>query len=275
MKRVLLLGVSGMLGSEVYKVLCHRYEVVATTRRDFNVERIMDDPFYFSNFVNRIGKVDYVINCIGVTIPNSKKNPGVTFFVNSTFPHILAREYGDKLIHITTDCVYSGIDGGAPYNESSRISPKDIYGLSKSLGEPRNCLTIRTSIIGTGGDGKGLLDWFLKQKGTVHGYTDHMWNGITTHQFGLVCDKIMSNMLCPKPTGMMHVFGSSISKFDMLAAFKRTFNVECEIVPTAGNPVDRRLSTNSALLGWLNNDWLEIPTFHEMLENATQLAVAS
>jgi dTDP-4-dehydrorhamnose reductase len=269
MKRVLLLGVSGMLGSEVNKVLCRKYEVVATTRRDFDAERILDDPSYFTNFADKVGTVDYVINCIGVTIPNSKKNPAMTFFVNSSFPHILARYYGDRLIHITTDCVYSGTDNKAPYNERSPVSPKDSYGLSKCLGEPKSCLTIRTSIIGTGGDGTGLLDWFLKQTGTVNGFTDHMWNGITTHQYGIVCDKIMSAKTKPQK-GVYHVFSNAVSKFDMLTAFKKRFDVKCEIIPVSGNPVDRRLSTIYQL-----NDALQIPTFQQMLEDSTQLAIAS
>lgn len=282
--KVLLLGVTGMLGSAVYKVLRDRNDLVITARDssklgllgkinatfiEFDAEKMMKDytekrgSTYLSEFVEEVGYVDYVINAIGVTIPFSLKNPALTFFVNSALPHILARQYGPRLIHITTDCVYSGTDGDSPYNENSKHSPVDIYGLSKSLGEPTNCLTIRTSIIGPELSGNtGLLGWFLtnaQPEIILNGFTDHLWNGITTHQFGVVCDNIMWRG--PIGTGLFHVFSNTVTKYEMLLAFKEKFNKECEIKPVSGNPVDRTLSTK-----YPHNDWLEIPTFQEMME---------
>ena len=257
--KVLLLGATGMLGSKVYSVLHDKYEVIATTRKEFDAEKVCSSFSYFNDFVKSVGNVDYVINAIGITIPNSMKNPAMTFFINASLPHILAREYGKKLIHITTDCVYSGSDDNAPYTELARHAPRDIYGLSKSLGEPEECLVIRTSIVGIGGDKTGLLEWFLQQTGIVKGYIDHFWNGITTHQFGLVCDRIMSSS--QSWCGIHHVFSNSVSKYDMLLAFKKKFDVRCNIIPTSGNPLDRRLATIREL-----NNWLNIPTFSEMIE---------
>jgi len=294
MKKVLLLGATGMLGSAVYKVLRDKYDLTITARdtaklgllgshltkdaelgvgvayrfTEFDAEKMMADytakqgSSYFDKFVYDVGDVDYVINAIGVTIPFSLKNPGLTFFVNSALPYLLARRYGRRLIHITTDCVYSGTDDGAPYDEDSPLSPNDIYGLSKSLGEPKNCLTIRTSIIGPELSGHtGLLGWFLtnaKPGAVLNGFTDHLWNGITTHQFGVVCDKIMSAGRLDH--GLFHVFANPVSKYEMLLAFKERFERRCEIKPAAGNPVVRTLSTVYEF-----NDWLEIPTFQKMV----------
>jgi dTDP-4-dehydrorhamnose reductase len=266
-KKVLLLGVSGMLGSEVYKTLSSEYDIRACTRTDFDAQILMEDYVnkrnsYFTDFVNHVGNVDYVINAIGVIVPHVMNNSAGTFFVNSALPHILARQYGTKLIHITTDCAF-GIGGSAPYNEMAPISPDDIYGLSKSLGEPTDCLTIRTSVVGPELERHcGLLEWFrheAKSGGLIKGYTDHLWNGITTHQFGLICNKIMSGDRLWK--GVYHVFSNSVSKYEMLLAFKNKFRMSCDIEPVSGNPVDRRLSTIRGL-----NSWLKIPTFQQMIE---------
>jgi dTDP-4-dehydrorhamnose reductase len=288
-----------MLGNAVYKVLRDKYDLTITARDkdklrllglpvtyesvngvgefqrpaykflEFDAEKMLADytakrgSAYFSEFVAKAGDVDYVINAIGVTIPFSLKNPASTFFVNSALPYILARQYGSRLIHITTDCVYSGTDGKAPYDENSMRSPNDVYGLSKSLGEPTDCLTIRTSIIGPELSGHtGLLGWFLtnaKPGATLNGFTDHLWNGITTHQFGLVCDKLMSKGV--QRRGLYHVFTNPVTKFEMLLAFKKRFNLDVEIKPASGNPVVRTLGTVYNL-----NEWLEVPTFQQMVD---------
>ncbi len=190
MKRVLLLGATGMLGSAVYGVLNKKYDLILGVRNTdklallekayggtsrhtvlpFDADLIYQDYTarkgapgeYLTEFLRRAGKVEHVINAIGVTIPFSLREPALTFFINGALPHILAQSFGEKLIHITTDCVYDGKEG-FPYNEESLKSPTDVYGLSKSLGEPTCCLTIRTSIIGRELDGMtGLLEWFLK-----------------------------------------------------------------------------------------------------------------
>ena len=279
MKKILLLGATGMLGSEVYRTLRDKYDITITARDkdklrllgrtgkflEFDAEKMMADYAvkkneYFSEFVKQAGDVDYVINAVGVIIPFAMQNPSLTFFVNSALPHILARQYGERLIHTTTDCVYS--DNKAPYHEASACSPADIYGLSKSLGEPHNCLTIRTSIVGPELIGHAsLLGWFLnaaKTEKEVSGYTTHLWNGITTHQFGLVCDKVMSHGY---RSGLFHVFTNPVSKYETLLAFRERFGLSCHVMPREVAPVDRRLSTIHGF-----NGWLEIPTFQKMVK---------
>lgn len=259
--RVLLLGANGMLGHAVQDVLSPHHDVIAATRRDFDVADMVSDVKYLPDFAKKVGEVDYVINAIGVTIPFSKVNPAMTFFVNASFPHILANHYGTKLIHITTDCVYDGRSGRLPYDELCDLSPKDIYGLSKSLGEPTNCVTLRTSIVGLELKGHtGLLGWFLQQKSCI-GYTNHTWNGVTTKQFGKICEKIMQD--APYGLrGIRHVFSNPVTKYEMLCEFKNHFGTDCEIIPAESpNPCNREMGTIYPL-----NDWLKIPTFKEMVK---------
>ena len=280
-----------MLGSAVYDVLKDKYELVLTFRSKdkvklledkygslknsrtvlFDVSVLYDDFFnkkgykseYLMKFLREVGEVDYVINAIGVTIPFSLKDPTATFFINGALPHILANIFGDKLIHITTDCVYNGREG-FPYDEKSPKTPADIYGLSKSLGEPINCLTIRTSIIGEELEGHtGFLDWFLQQEGKeIAGFGEHYWNGITTKQFGKICDEIMSNPEKYPKTGLYHVFSTTVSKYEMLLKFKEKFKINCTIKEDHENKLNRTLTTTYDFC-----EKLKVPSFDEMINN--------
>ncbi len=290
MKRVLLLGATGMLGSAVYGVLKDKYRLLLAAR---NPEKIalLDRayggtrkhtvvPFdaaamykdyaakkgfsgeYLAEFLRRVGEVDHVINAVGVTIPFALRDPAQTLFVNGALPHILARAFGERLIHITTDCVYSGTDG-FPYDENSPKSPVDVYGLSKSLGEPTECLTIRTSIIGRELDGfTGLLEWFLRQEGnTITGFAEHYWNGITTQQFGELCHQMMHSPNHFSRRGIYHVYSTVVSKYQMLLAFQRKYGVRCTILPDHNHKLNRTLTTVKELTARLKT-----PSFEEMLD---------
>jgi dTDP-4-dehydrorhamnose reductase len=290
MKKVLLLGATGMLGSAVYDVLKDKYNLILGVRNK-NKTDLLDKAYggikehkivefdasflhqefvekkgylsnYLSNFLKDIGEVDYVINAIGITIPYSLENQALTFFINGAFPHILANIFGKKLIHITTDCVYNGKEG-FPYDENSPKTPVDIYGLSKSLGEPTNSLTIRTSIIGRELEGfTGLLEWFLHQKEkSITGFANHYWNGITTKQFGKICDEIMTNSEKYPQTGLYHVFSTTVSKYEMLLKFKEKYNIDCEIRKDEEQKLNRTLSTIYDF-----NKKLNIPSFDKMIE---------
>ena len=291
MKKVLLLGASGMLGSAVYDVLKDKYNLILSFR-DLEEASLLDEKYggvnkhqaeefdlkfvyqdyldkkgpcgpYFNSFLERVEEVDYVINAIGITIPFSLKNPALTFFINSAFPYILSAIFKHRLIHITTDCVYSGKQG-YPYDENSLKTPVDIYGASKALGEPTDCLTFRTSIIGRELQSfTGLLEWFLQQQGkTIKGFTKHFWNGITTKEFGRVCDRIMSEPEKYPKVGLYHIFSTTISKYDMLVKFKEKFNINCEIEKDEGPEINRTLATIYDF-----NKKLKIPSFDEMLND--------
>ncbi len=291
MKRVLLLGATGMLGSAVYGVLKDQYDLVLGVRnpdkialldqafggvgrcrrivlfdaaavyRDYVTKQGASDA-YFAGFLRSAGEVDFVVNAIGVTIPFALKDPVQTFFINGALPHLLAQRFGEKLIHITTDCVYNGTNG-FPYDEESPKTPTDTYGLSKSLGEPAGCLTIRTSIIGRELDGcAGLLEWFRRQEGqTITGFAEHYWNGITTHQFGRICQQIMESSNGFPRRGVYHVFSTPVSKYEMLLAFQKKYRVKCTIRPEYEKKLNRSLATCKEL-----NDKVKTPSFQEMLD---------
>jgi len=290
MKKVLLLGATGMLGSAVYGVLNKKYDLVLGIRngekaallknRFDGADRAKIVPFdaaqiyqehaakkgfpseFMTQFLEQVGDVDRVINAVGVTIPFALRDPAMTFFVNGALPHLLAERFGEKLIHITTDCVYNGKES-FPYDENSPKSPTDIYGLSKSLGEPASCLTIRTSIIGRELAGcTGLLEWFLQQGGkTITGFAEHYWNGITTQQFGKLCDQIMESPQAYPRRGVYHVYSTVVSKYEMLLAFQRKFGVSCTIKADTENKLNRTMTTVKEL-----NPMLQTPSFNEMLD---------
>lgn len=285
-----ILGATGMLGNALYAILKDKYRLILVARDsakisllekahggiaahevvEFDASVLYKDyesqngdyrSIYLKDFLSRLGSVDYVINAIGI-IPSFLTDPALAFFVNGAFPHILSGIFGSRLIHITTDCVYNGI-ADYPYNEYSFKTSVDLYGLSKSLGEPENSLVLRTSIVGQGIENHaGLLDWFLAQGGkTITGYANHFWNGITTGQFAKICDKIMSNSDKFPKSGIFHIFSDAISKYEMLLKFRKKFNVDCEIRKDETQKLDRTLATVYDF-----NKKLNIPTFDEMLK---------
>lgn len=272
MKKILLLGATGMLGNAVYKVLKDKHKLVLGIRNPDKLKLLeaahggtsnhevfeFDAAKIYSG--DDLPEVDFVINAIGVTVPGSIANPELALFLNGTLPHILAHRYGHKLINITTDCAYDGKTGS--YHENSPKSPVDVYGLSKTIGEPANALNLRTSLIGRELEGAtGLLEWFLSQKGKqINGYASQIWSGITTIQYGEVCDQIISNPDHFPKTGTYHIFGEALSKYEMLRRFKTKYNLDCEILPVEEPRVNRSLSTIHDF-----NAKLKIPSFDEML----------
>lgn len=288
-KTVAILGATGMLGSALYGVLKDRYRLLLAVR---DVDKIsllereygaaadsetfaFDASQSYKDFLDKRGypgehlsrlfdflrDADYVINAIGVTIPFSLENREFTFFINGALPHLLAARLGRKLIHITTDCVYDG-KSGFPYDEKSPISPVDFYGLSKSIGEPTACLTLRTSIIGKELEGfTGLLEWFLSQKGnTITGFANHFWNGVTTKQFGKICAEIMSRPERYPRNGVYHIFSTTVSKYDMLVRLREKYDIDCEIKKDETQKLNRTLGTIHDF-----NASLKIPSFDAMV----------
>jgi dTDP-4-dehydrorhamnose reductase len=185
----------------------------------------------------------YVINCVGALVLQSKNDVSTAIFLNSFLPHFLSK-VGDvlnyKLIHISTDCVFSGKEG--QYTEESYRDGDDNYARSKALGEVINNkdLTIRTSIIGPElkTNGTGLLDWFFKQKGTLNGYTQAYWSGVTTLELAkatvefLKQDIIGLYQLCPQ---------DKISKYALLKLFAKVWDRKIEVIPFDNYTVDKSL----------------------------------
>ncbi|MFA6391488.1 MAG: sugar nucleotide-binding protein [Patescibacteria group bacterium] len=221
------------------------------------------DGLNISKLVDKIGEVDAFINCATITNPHIKQDPVKAFFINSSLPHILSQIYGDKLIHIATDCVFDG-QIGAPYNEKSIHHPTDAYGLTRSLGEPADqSLVLRVSLVGPEIDSSdSLIEWLKKNKSkTIDGFTNHTWNGLTSREFALICQEIINNRNQYPKTGLFHLFSTNVTKYDMLIKFKEKYNIDVNINPSQSTSIDRRLDTAFDLCRKFN-----IPSFDEMLK---------
>lgn len=231
-KRVLVIGGTGMLGHMVYYYLkeTEKYDVLNTVyRTKLTADSIVCDVRDKDHLKSVLYELspDIIVNCVGALIQESKTNPANAIYLNAMLPHILkelADEINAKLIHVSTDCVFSGKKGN--YAEDDFRDADDIYGRSKALGEifdAPHC-TLRTSIIGPElkPDGKGLFNWFVKQKGEVKGYTKAIWSGVTTPELARCMDLAISNNL----QGLHHVTnGNKISKYHLLKKIQIIFNL--------------------------------------------------
>ncbi len=281
-----------MLGSMVcdYLESTQEYDITATVRNNelllkckailpkikwelFNIE----NEIQIYSDLEKLGRFDYIINCIGITKPYCKDdNPEqveVAIRVNSLFPHILGK-YADKynitVLQIATDCVYSG--KSSLYDEKSEFDPIDVYGKTKSLGEAyyNSVKNLRCSIIGPEFKTQAfLLEWVLKQSDGVeiNGFTNHNWNGVSTLQFAKICDGIMKNNI--ELTHIQHIIPLDIlNKYQLVSIFAKYFNKKIIInKTTAALAIDRTLSTinqnqNSKI--WKAAGYSTIPTLEDM-----------
>jgi dTDP-4-dehydrorhamnose reductase len=207
-----------------------------------------------------------VVNCIGIVKQaEAAKNPLVSIEVNSLFPHRLARlccTKGIRLIHISTDCVFSGRKGN--YTENDFSDAEDLYGRTKFLGEvsDEGCLTLRTSMIGRELEtSHGLIEWFLSQGGkTVNGYKRSIFSGFTTNALADIIAKIITENR--NLHGIWHVASEPISKFDLLTLVKQVYGLHIEIRPDDTVVVDRSL--NADRFRQATN--FVPPSWHDMIE---------
>ena len=250
-KKILVLGSTGMLGHVFYNTLKQQtnYEVVDLVFRnklnDNSIICDVTDKYKLAEVVKQENP-DIIVNCIGVLIKGSTYNPANAIYINSFLPHylvVLAKDCNARVIHVSTDCVFSGKKGG--YLESDYKDANDVYGRSKALGEllVDNHLTIRTSIIGPEikEAGEGLLHWFLKQEVSITGYTKAFWGGVTTVELS----KAIVAAIDQNITGLINLTnGEAISKFEMLQMFKTTFNrSSLTILSSEGKKIDKSLKS--------------------------------
>ncbi len=242
--KIFVFGSTGMLGTYVTKYFSMRdYCVVPVNRKNIDITDITDNILMHST----ISEGDVVINCAGLI----KQRSGTTEYdfikVNTMFPHMLAKVCNYKkatLIHVSTDCVFDGLTGG--YNEHSLHNATDIYGRSKSLGEPSNATVIRTSIIGEENSNfLSLLEWVKSKKnGVVNGFTNHFWNGITCLKFAEICEYIIKHDLFW--FSVKHLFSPEVvSKYELVKLISDVYELNEEIIPTeCQNKCDRSLTTD-------------------------------
>jgi dTDP-4-dehydrorhamnose reductase len=278
--RVLILGVTGMLGSAVYKVLASdaQHEAWGTLRgadaRRFFAEgdraRLIDgvdvtDPNALVAVMNRV-RPDVVINCVGLIKQLAvAADPLLALPINAMLPHELAglcRLIDARLIHFSTDCVFSGRAGG--YRESDPSDAEDLYGKSKFIGEVHDdpgVVTLRTSIIGHElNSHHSLLEWFLAQQGRVKGYSKAVFSGLPSVELG----RVMKDFILPLPQlhGVYHISAAPISKLDLLRLIATIYGKEIDIVPDDSVVIDRSLNSErfTRMAGYVAPSWQELVT---------------
>ena len=275
--RVLVLGASGMLGNAVVRVLSEEadWQVYGTVRAEsskrffkpFIVERLVagvdveQQDSLIQTFIRT--RPDVVINCIGLVKQLAEaNNPLQAVPINTLLPHKLARLCdlsGARLVHMSTDCVFSGFKGG--YCESDASDANDLYGKSKFLGEVDypNAITLRTSIIGSElQSSHGLVGWFLSQQDSCKGYTRAIFSGLPT----VVLAKIIRDIVIPHPElrGVYHVASNPISKYDLLKIVAQVYGISIEITPDDRLVIDRSLNGERfrEATGYITPEWQEM-----------------
>jgi len=257
--KILILGVSGMLGNALLKFFCSKknFSIFGTIKSsnslafsssldnyklftDVDVEKKDILLRVFSEVVP-----DIVINCVGV-VKQSKEMTDTLMVIslNSLLPHYLAKlsaKYFARFIHISTDCVFSGSRGN--YVESDLSDAQDLYGRSKLLGEVSylNTITLRTSIIGHElNSSQGLVDWFLSQNENVEGYKKAIFSGLTTYEFArVIYEHILPNS---NLSGLYHLSAGPISKHDLLLLIKDVYGKNINVIPD-----DKKVAVNRSL----------------------------
>lgn len=275
--RILILGGAGMFGHRLLHHLRPRHDVRVTVRRrlgDPSLDPLFHEGIAFHGVhmsaLDRLIEVmaefrpEVVINCIGIV----KQRPEATdtrlsLEVNALLPHRLldlCRATGTRLVHLSTDCVFSGAKGS--YTEDDPCDVSDVYGLTKYLGEVRDppALTIRSSIIGLELEHKaGLVEWFLAQRGEVPGFTRAMYSGLTT----AAMSRLVEFLLVERPdlSGLWHVASSPISKFDLLEQLSaRLERQDVTLVPSDQFVCLRDLDASRFCLetGWTAPSWSDM-----------------
>lgn len=246
------------------------YDVTAFAReKGYHTKQILGDAMNSSELKQIVCEnfYDIVINAIGVLNKAVDRNLASGIYLNSVLPHFLAETLAEsetKLIHISTDCVFSGKEGN--YRENSNPDENSYYGRSKALGEinDNKNLTIRTSIIGPElkSNGVGLYHWFMKQKGCVSGFTNVLWSGVTTLELAKAIDAAIHQNL----TGLYHLSNNhKISKCELLQLFNKYMrNNEITIMP------DDSLISDKSLLNTRTDFNYRIPDYEEMIKELTR-----
>lgn len=249
--KLIVLGGEGMLGHKMFQILRKRYPDTMCTIRGY-----LQEPFYRKIDLFNQGSVvegvdamdlpllghslaklrpEIIVNCIGIIKQRDEAKYSIPSIVlNSLLPHKLAEfasSWGGRVIHFSTDCVFSGKKGR--YSEEDPSDAEDLYGKSKYLGDvvAGNALTLRTSIIGRElSQFKSLLEWFLAQRGKpIQGFTRVIYSGVTTNYLAETVGRLISEY--PLLTGRYQVASPMVSKYDLLCMLRNAYKMDVDIQP--------------------------------------------
>jgi len=267
-----------MLGHRLFADLRHRHDVRVTLRQPLEAYRDLG-LFDFSTAIagidarvtDRLAEVfaavrpDAVVNCVGIVKQRPSANDAIASLeINALLPHrlaVLCRMAGARLVHISTDCIFSGRKGA--YLETEPSDAEDIYGRTKYLGEVAgdHCLTLRTSIVGYELTRKtGLLEWFLAQHGSVPGFSQAIFSGLTTNELSRVVERMLVDH--PNASGVFHVSSSPIDKYSLLMLFQKYLSPDVEVVSDARLVIDRSLDSTR----FRNEFGYQPPTWEAMVK---------
>ena len=275
--KILVLGATGMLGNAMMRVFGERddFDLSGSVRSTATVNLLpprlqkaiipgvdVENPDQLAGLFDRV-RPDVVVNCVGIVKQlEAAEDPLTAIPINALLPHRLARLASlsnARLIHFSTDCVFSGARGG--YVETDVSDAYDLYGRSKFLGEVAGagCLTVRTSIIGHELTGRqGLVEWFLSQSGVVNGYTRAIFSGLPT----VALSKVVRDVILPKEelSGVWHVGSDPVSKYDLLKLVASAYGRDLEIVPVDAPVIDRSLDSSRfrSATGYVPPSWPEL-----------------
>lgn len=287
--KILVLGATGMLGHKMLQILGSSFDDVRGTIRgtlgdprysairSFASGRVIENfdaskPEQLAGLLDDL-QPDFLVNCIGMIKQRAEGTDAVrNIELNAILPHTAARhvgKWGGRMIHFSTDCVFSGRTGD--YTEADPSDAEDIYGKSKYLGEalPENSLVLRTSIIGRElVHSDSLLEWFLSQNhGKVRGFKRAWWSGVTTNHISALVAKFIA--MHPRVTGLYQVSSGKISKFDLLQLVRDAYSLDIEITPDDTFYCDRSLSGERLreAIGYVCPPWPEL--LRELVNDST------
>jgi dTDP-4-dehydrorhamnose reductase len=256
--KIFILGSKGMLGRYMTTYLKDYFNVVDITRKEIDASNVKQEELHAKLYNLGLKEGDVVINCVGTIKPMVDSLGDLNAIqVNSVFPRILANvceKMKVKMIHPTTDCVFTGFRGQYTENDIHDIS--DVYGRSKSLGEPNNCTVIRS-----------LIEWVKSNKNnSVFGFTNHIWNGVTCLQLAKICKQIIDKELFW--VGVRHVFSNSLNKLELVSTISDVYDLNIEVNPKE-TPIkcDRSLSSSSEFYKIFN-----IPSLREQIKEMKEFS---
>ncbi len=258
--RILILGATGMLGHMLWQHFSVRFpNTYATIRQShtgcettglFKSDRVIESvevsDFPALTGVMKCVRPDFILNCVGVTKRRKEADAAIqAITINALLPHRLVewgRNNSAKVINFSTDCVFNGEAGN--YTEKSPTNATDLYGRTKALGEIQgnNALTLRSSFIGTElGAGTELLEWFLSQTGSIQGFKNAIYSGLTTLELSRVIERILVRH--PSASGLYNVSSEPISKFDLLTLIRDKLQLNVDIIPDETFQCNRSLNS--------------------------------